>query len=41
MPKEVSKIIEDQAHDDEYFFREQVHEEICQEGEVYGVVQHV
>jgi hypothetical protein len=27
MPKEVSKLIEDQAHDDEYFLREQVHKE--------------
>jgi hypothetical protein len=27
MPKEVSKLIEDQAHDDEYFLEEQVHKE--------------
>jgi hypothetical protein len=27
MPKEVSKLIEDQAHDDEYLLREQVHKE--------------
>jgi hypothetical protein len=39
MPKEVSKLIEDQ--DDKFFLREQVHKESCQEEDGSDEVQHI
>lgn len=40
MPKEVSKLIEGQAHGDDFFLRNNVHEENCQEEEDFDEVSH-